>query len=69
MLAYLSRFGHLGQRGVADVTAGLYTSASAGTIALTAFSAATHTLTLVLSPSGRAPVTMRFTRFSADPHP
>jgi hypothetical protein len=66
---YLSKFGHLGPHGVADVTAGLYTSPPAGTIALTAFSAASHTLTLVLSAPGGQPVTLRFTRFSADPHP
>ena len=66
---YLSKFGHLGPRGVADVTAGLYTSPPAGTVALTAFSAASHTLTLVLSAPGGRPVTLRFTRFSADPHP
>lgn len=66
---YLSQFGHLGQRGVADVTAGLYAAPPAGTVALTAFTADSHTLTLVLSPSGGAPVTMRFTRYSADPHP
>jgi hypothetical protein len=66
---YLSRFGHLGQRGVADVTAGLYATAPAGTVALTAFSATSHTLTLVLSAPGSGPVTLRFTRYSANPHP
>jgi hypothetical protein len=66
---YLTRFGHLGQRGVADVTAGLYAAPPAGTVALTGFTAESHTLTVVLSPSGSAPVTMRFTRYSADPHP
>jgi hypothetical protein len=66
---YLSKFGHLGPRGVADVTAGLYTSPPAGTVALTDFSAASHTLTLVLSAPGGRAVTLRFTRFSADPHP
>lgn len=66
---YLTQFGHLGQRGVADVTAGLYAAPPAGTVALTGLAAASHTLTLVLSPSGSAPVTMRFTRYSADPHP
>jgi hypothetical protein len=66
---YLSRFGHLGPRGVASVTAGLYTTAPAGTVALTAFSSASHTLTLVLSAPGSAPVAMRFTRYSASPHP
>ena len=66
---YLTQFGHLGQRGVADVTSGLYAAPPAGTVALTALTAQSHTLTLVLSPSGSAPVTMQFTRYSADPHP
>lgn len=66
---YLSRFGHLGPRGVANVTAGLYTTGPAGTVTLTAFSPASHTLTLVLLAPGSAPVAMRFTRYSANPHP
>jgi hypothetical protein len=66
---YLTKFGHLGQRGVADVSAGLYTAPPAGTAALTAFSASSHTLTLVLSGPGGRPVALRFTRYSANPHP
>jgi hypothetical protein len=66
---YLTQFGRLGTRGVASVTAGLYTTAPAGTVALTAFSSASHTLTLVLSEPGSTPVAMRFTRYSANPHP
>jgi hypothetical protein len=66
---YLSRFGHLGPRAVANVTTGLYTTAPAGTVTLAAYAATTHTLTLVLSAPGSAPVAMRFTRYSASPNP
>lgn len=66
---YLTKFGHLGSRAVADVNLGLYTSSPVGAVQLTAFSAASHTLTLVLSAPGSRPVELRFTRYSADPHP
>jgi hypothetical protein len=66
---YLTRFGHLGSRAVADVNVGLYTSSPVGAVQLTTFSVASHTLTLVLSASGTPPVQMRFIRYSADPHP
>lgn len=66
---YLTKFGHLGSRAVADVNLGLYTSSPVGAVQLTAFSAASHTLTLVFSAPGERPVQLRFTRYSADPHP
>jgi hypothetical protein len=66
---YLTRFGHLGARAMADVNLGLYTSVPVGTVQLTAFSATTHTLTLVFSAQGNELVQMRFIRYSADPHP
>jgi hypothetical protein len=66
---YLSRFGHLGTRGVANVTTGLYTTAPAGTVMLAAFAGSAHTLTLVLSAPASTPVTLQFTRYSANPHP
>jgi hypothetical protein len=66
---YLTKFGHLGSRAVADVNVGLYTSSPVGAVELTAFSVASHTLTLVLAAAGRQRVEMRFIRYSANPHP
>jgi len=66
---YLTKFGHLGSRAIADVNPGLYTSIPVGIIQLTAFSVKAHTLTLVLSAQGNELVQMRFIRYSADPHP
>lgn len=66
---YLTKFGHLGSRALADVNLGLYTSPPVGTVQLTTFSATSHTLTLVFSAQGSEPVAMRFIRYSADPHP
>lgn len=66
---YLTKFGHLGSRVMADVNLGLYTTSPVGTVQLTTFSTASHTLTLVFSARGSAPVAMRFIRYSADPHP
>lgn len=63
---YLTRFGHLGSRAVADVNVGVFTSPPVGTVQVTTFS---HTLTLVFSASGSRPVQMRFVRYSANPHP
>jgi len=66
---YLTKFGHLGSRALADVNVGVYTSPPIGTVQLTTFSAKTHTLTLVFSAQGNELVQMRFIRYSADPHP
>lgn len=66
---YLTKFGHLGSRAIADVNPGLYTSTPVGTIQLTAFSVKAHTLTLVFSAQGNELVQMRFIRYSANPHP
>lgn len=66
---YLTMFGHLGSRAMADVNLGVYTAPPVGTVQLTAFSLKTHTLTLVLSARGNELVQMRFIRYSADPHP
>jgi len=66
---YLTRFGHLGSRAVADVNVGVFTSPPVGAVQLTTFSVASHTLTLVFSASASRPVEMRFVRYSADPHP
>jgi len=66
---YLTKFGHLGSRAMAEVNLGLYTSPPVGTVQLTTFSVTNHTLTLVFSAPGGAPVAMRFIRYSANPHP
>jgi hypothetical protein len=66
---YLTRFGHLGSQAVADVNLGLYTSSPVGAVHLTTFSVASHTLTLTLSAPGAPSIQMRFTRYSANPHP
>lgn len=66
---YLTKFGHLGSRATADVNLGLYTSSPVGTAQITSFSVKTHTLTLVFSAPGNELVQMRFSRYSADPHP
>jgi hypothetical protein len=66
---YLTRFGHLGPRPVAAVNVGLYTSSPVGAVQLTTLSVASHTLTLMLSAPGAPSIQMRFTRYSADPHP
>lgn len=66
---YMTKFGHLGSRAMADVNLGDYATSPVGTVQLTTFSATSHTLTLVFSAQGSGPVTMRFIRYSADPHP
>ena len=66
---YLTKFGHLGSRAVADVNIGLYTASPVGAVQLTAFSVTSHTLTLVISVPGSRPVEMRYIRYSASPHP
>lgn len=66
---YLTKFGHVGSRAVADVNVGLFTSPPVGAIQLTAFGAASHTLTLKFTAAGRHQVELRFIRYSADPHP